>query len=221
MRDNEKSNHIFKLRKILNRIGNKVNTTDEELKQINTIMGVDTAYLDNISFTAGVLLSWPKLEEIKRYRLTDNVYFPYIPTLLSFREGPPIIKLLLSIKEKPDIVMINSHGIAHPQFCGCATYVGVLTNKSTIGIAKRILVGKKIKLSNMFNGHLIEYQKKIVGAVLNPDIKSKRIIVSPGHKISLKTAVKITLKCLKGGRLPLPIKLAHQEAEKTRRHFLQ
>jgi deoxyribonuclease V len=210
------SNHKSKLRNILNRISKKVEIQDAFPNPPKNILGIDTAYSGNTGFTAGILLSWPDLDLLEKFGNINKIYFPYIPTLLSFREGPIIMKLLNKISQKPDIIMINSHGIAHPQFCGCASYVGVLTNSATIGIAKRKLCGEvDSSKEESYFGNLF-FENKLVGGILNLGNKSREIVISPGHKITLKTALEVTIKSLNQGRFPIPIELAHQEAKKMR-----
>ncbi len=176
-------------------------------------MGVDVAYKDENALTVGVLFSWPELKQQNIFYRVDKVHFPYIPTLLSFREGTIIIRFLKNLPMKPNLLMVNAHGIAHPLKCGCASYIGLLTDTPTIGVAKRVICGEIIK-SKDENITYLQYDNKNIGAILNSDKKSKEIVVSPGHRVSLKTAIQITIKTLKSYRLPIILEEAHRKAAK-------
>ncbi|MEM2907221.1 MAG: endonuclease V, partial [Candidatus Odinarchaeota archaeon] len=126
-----------------------------------------------------------------------------------------------SLLMKPDILMVNAHGIAHPLQCGCASYIGVLTDTPTIGVSKTEICGETIKCEGEKDIAYLKFNSKIIGAVINPDKNSRRIIVSPGHRVSLKTAVQITLKTLGNSRLPIILEEAHRRATKLSGELLR
>jgi len=148
--------------------------------------------------------------------IKTHLDFPYIPTFLSFREGYPIIKLYKKLKTKPDIMIINGHGIAHPLFCGIATHVGVLLDKPTIGVAQSRLCGDYREPKRLGDCSKITYKGMIVGYVYKSKEKCKPIFVSPGHRISLKSCLRIVKKCIKTHKLPLPLAIAHIQANKSK-----
>ena len=206
--------NILRLENLLTKISSKVRIQDEYPTPLKNIMAVDVAYCGEKALTVSVLFSWPELQQLQIFHRIDTVKFPYISSMLSFREGTIIIRLLRTLLMKPDILMVNAHGIAHPLQCGCASYIGVLTDTPTIGVAKTKICGETIECEGEKDIAYLKFNNKIIGAVLNPDEKSRRIIVSPGHRISLKTAVQITLKTLGKSRLPIILEEAHRKAAK-------
>jgi deoxyribonuclease V len=135
------------------------------------------------------------------------VTFPYIPGLLSFREGPVVVRALRKLRHKPDVCIVDGHGLAHPRRFGLACHVGLVTDRPTIGVAKSRLFGTEAGET------LADLEGDIIGSVLQ--FNKKRLYLSVGHKISLEDATKIVRRCVIGQSLE-PIVLAHQEATKLR-----
>ncbi len=167
------------------------------------ICGSDVAY-KNISdeeYGFGALIVKDRnIDKFKKFSVKIPVNFPYIPTYLSFREFPIIEKVIndainAGIEKSQILLMVDGNGILHPGGIGIASHIGVSLDIATIGIAKSLLCGE-IKDDNVF------INSRLVGK------KIKKIYVSPGHKISLETAVEIVKKFLKYN-VPEPIRMAH------------
>ncbi len=213
---------LERLREIQREIASRVILEDRFRRPIKVITGFDLAFLGGKeAVVAAVSLNYENLQVLERRALRLRVNFPYIPTFLGFREGPPIIRLLRELKVKPDILMLDSHGISHPLLCGCASHVGVLIDKPTIGVAKSRLCGEWNKEPRRVGEWApITYEGKVVGALLKSRKGSKPIFVSPGHRISLESSIKIVMRCVREHRLPEPIRLAHRLATEERRFSL-
>lgn len=206
---------LGKLIGIQEKLSRKVSLRDKF--QRGKIAGVDIAYKGDLAFCGTVVLDYNTLETIKERVVKSTVDFPYIPTLLAFREVKPILKAVERLRSLPDILMIDGQGIAHPRGLGIASHVGVLLDLATIGVAKRLLCGKvegKIELRKplpiLFNGVR-------VGHALKTKKGTKPIYISPGHKVSLHSSADIVLHCLKKHKLPEPTRLAHELANKGKR----
>ena len=214
MRSKLSKEHEEKLRRLQKRIAKKVILKDEFPKPIKTISGFDLALSNDKTVVTGVVLDYKSLyvKEIKS--LIINLSFPYVPTFLTFREGPPIIKVYKKLKIKPDIVMINGQGICHPLFCGIASHVGVLLDVPSIDVAQSRLVGKYKEPIKVETYSSIKYKNKKVGYAYKSKENCKPIIISQGHKVSVDTSLKITKKCIKNHKLPEPIFLAHKISNK-------
>ena len=178
-----------------------------DLEKVVYVGGVDVSYKDNQATVVAVILNFKTLNVLEVKKLKLKTYFPYIPTLLAFREAPPIFKVVKTLTIQPDVLMVEGHGIAHPFGCGLACHVGVVLKMPTIGVAKKLLFGKMGKYKE--NKAPIFWDKKIVGMAIIPKPQSKPIYVSVGNLITLNQAVKIVEKCIKKGRMPEPLRLAH------------
>ncbi|MGP3666837.1 MAG: endonuclease V [Candidatus Bathyarchaeota archaeon] len=211
--------NIFKARKIQQEFAKKVIIKELSLKNVKTICGFDVAYKGENAYASAVVLNFKDLSMLELSVLKLPVKFPYIPTLLSFREAPLIFKVFSVLKTKPDVLMVEGHGLAHPYGCGLATHVGVVLRLPTIGVAKKLLCGFEGKFVDgkakiMYDGKVVGYAVKVKG-------EDKPIYVSVGNMLTFEDALKITCKCLKGSRLPEPLRLAHIYAEKYKRENLK
>ncbi len=187
--------------------------TCDDFKKVNTVAGVDIGYSKKSdSAVAGIaILSFPEMESIEKKVVKSKVTFPYIPGLLAFREGPLIYKLFNKLNRKPDIIMFDGHGMAHPRNFGIASHLGVLLNITAIGFAKSKLIGEyRMPANNKgATSDLIDNDGTIIGKVLRSRVGCKPVFVSIGHRIGLKTIVKITIQTCKKYRIPEPLRQAH------------
>ena len=187
--------------------------------KIRTIAGADISYSrgDNIFFAAVVLLEFPSMEVIEETSFTQRVAFPYIPGLLTFREGPPLLKAFEKLRNVPDVAIFDGQGIAHPRGLGLASHMGLLLDIPTIGCAKTRLTGEYIEVGNKVGDFsCLMLNNKIVGAVLRTKENVKPIFISQGHKIGLQRSVEIILSSCTGYKLPEPVRKAHLAVSRMR-----
>lgn len=150
----------------------------------------------------------------------DEVRFPYIPGYLAFREAPAILKALSRVKTRIDLLMIDGHGIAHPRRMGIASHIGVIKDIPTIGVAKSLLVGKFEEPGYKRGSYsLLKDGDEVIGVTLRTRDGVKPVFVSIGHRVSLDSAITITLKSTKGYRIPEPTRIAHIEVGKLKSKF--
>jgi deoxyribonuclease V len=205
---------ISKARKAQKCIAQRVITQDKLPKNIRLIAGVDAAYFGNFAIGAVAVLDYDSFEVLETQVVTQNVEFPYIPTLLSFRELPIAVSCIRKLSIQPDVFLVDGHGRAHPFRCGLASHLGVVLGKPTIGVAKNKLIGEPKQVGeDMF----LFQDNEIIGAVVNSRIGSKPFYVSIGHKMKLETAVKIVKHCTLQSRIPEPIRVAHKIASEERK----
>ncbi len=187
--------------------------TKNHLKSPKIIAGTDISFnkKDPIGYAGVVLLDANSLEIIQEFTLKDNLTFPYIPGLLSFREGPLLIELFKKVHPIPDLIFFDGQGIAHPRRFGLASHLGLFLDCPTIGCAKSRLVGSYEEPGENKGSFskLIDDNGKTIGAVIRTKENCKPLYISQGHKINLKTATKWTLECTGGYRIPEPTRLAH------------
>jgi deoxyribonuclease V len=181
--------------------------------RVRTIGGGDVAYSKkrNLFFGAIVVLSFPQMETLDVAKAYGLVRFPYIPGLFSFREGPILIKTFQRLKTRPDMMLYDGQGIAHPRGFGLASHMGLWLDVPSIGCAKTPLVnGFTSPGSSRGSCELIRRKGKEVGFVLRTKDNVKPLFVSPGHRVDLATSIQIILKCCQGFRIPEPLRRAHQ-----------
>jgi len=145
--------------------------------------------------------------------------FPYVPGLLSFREGPVLLEVFAKLKARPDAIMFDAAGYAHPRRFGLACHLGLWLDVPSLGCAKSILVGKaRLPGKRVVALAPLEDGKEVIGSALRTKHGIKPVYVSVGHKIDLASAVKLTLQCCRGYRLPEPTRQAHLHVNVLRRN---
>ena len=154
---------VLKAQKTQLSLSKKIMAEDQRPQKIELIAGVDVAYTKEQAIGAVAVLNYKTLELLEKRSATCQVKFPYIPTLLSFREIPPAVACIKKLRRQPDVLLVDGHGAAHPYGCGFASYLGLVVGKSTVGVAKSILVGEsKIIAGQEFFIH----KDQIIGAVV-------------------------------------------------------
>jgi deoxyribonuclease V len=189
---------------------------------VKYVGGADVAFSpDKRWCIAGVVvLSFPELQ-IQEFAYADEpVRFPYVPGLLSFREAPAMISAARKLSIRPDVLLIDGQGLAHPRRFGLACHVGVHLNWATIGCAKSRLIGdhRQVGLRKGCRCRLMDGDE-VIGSVLRTREKVKCIYVSEGHLVELESAVKLVLRCCNRYRLPEPTRKSHYLVTKLRRIY--
>jgi len=202
---------LRELARIQNQIAKKVRRRDG-FRKLETIAGCDISFArGDLAWAACALLDYRSLETLNHKTIRVKLSFPYIPTFLAFRELEGMLKAVGDIKA--DAYMVGAHGLAHPRRAGLACHLGVVLNKPTLGVAKSRLCGEAPMPPNRKSAHtLLKDGKEVIGAVLRTQPDAKPVYVSIGHKLSLKTAMKITLDTSRYHRLPEPLRIAHELA---------
>jgi len=196
-------------------------------KKIQYIGGCDMSMnlFSTFGFAGFVTLSYPDLTIVDHSVTKKNINFPYISGLLSFREIPMLLTAWKKLKQKPDIIIVDGAGIAHPRRLGIATHLGMILRIPTIGCAKSLLTGiykEPGKTPGSFSYLYDKYNKReIIGAVVRTKYNVKPLFVSPGYMITLKESVQIVLACVRKYRLPEPTRLAHNTVNEYRIKALQ
>ena len=85
----------------------------DDFNDIKLIAGIDQAFTGKIIFSGIIVLDYYSHEIVEREFSIGEVNFPYIPTLLGFREGPSMISAYEKLKNHPD-VLIKASSAAPP-----------------------------------------------------------------------------------------------------------
>ncbi len=180
--------------------------------EVGTIAGVDCAFIGKESvIAAAVLVDARTLETLATVSEVRPCVFPYVPGLLSFREAPAIIAAVQKLPLRPDLLMIDGQGLAHPRGLGIACHVGLWLDMPTIGVAKSRLCGEHREPGRKRGCRVrLMFQGRQVGTVLRTRDGVKSLYISAGHKVTLDDCIAWTLRCCIAARLPEPTRRAHQ-----------
>ena len=197
---------------------------EDQFGEIRTVAGLDTAFVltgsqafeasrnrwtalreANRAIAGVVLYKYPEMQELQRAYAEVRLQFPYVPGFLSFREIPALLTALGKLKLLPELLFCDGQGYAHPRRMGLATHLGIVLDRPTIGCAKSILIGKhepvgkeKGEWAAMMDG------EERIGAALRTRAGVRPMYISQGHRISLETALRLTLSVCDGPRIPRP-----------------
>jgi deoxyribonuclease V len=160
----------------------EVISAKDDFGDILRICGVDVAYSgsSNAAYCSAVIMDRNMQNLVESIDAQTVVKHPYVPGLLMLREAEPIFYTLKLLKNSYDLLLVDGHGLLHPRKCGLACFVGVTLNKPTIGVAKSLLCGA------VRPDGFVELDGELLGYAI-----SKKIYISVGHRITLKTAVEL------------------------------
>ena len=209
----------------------------DRLGTIRTVAGLDAAFLitgsqafkktnpwqrlreANRAIGCVVLFSYPEMHELERAYAVVPLHFPYVPGFLSFREIPALLAALKKLNQQPDLLFCDGQGIAHPRRVGLATHLGIWLDRPTIGCAKSILIGTHEPVNNTAGSwaELLDEKGECIGAALRTRDNVNPIFVSQGNRVSLETAVHLTLEVSSGYRIPRPTREADRFTREIKR----
>ncbi|HSK67070.1 MAG TPA: deoxyribonuclease V [Anaerolineales bacterium] len=183
-------------------------------RPVATVGGVDISIKPETARAAIVVIRFPELTPVEAVTADAPLVFPYIPGLLAFREGPAVLAAWEMLDTKPDLLMFDGQGIAHPRGMGIASLMGLWLDRPTIGVAKSRLYGKhnEVGAARGDRADLTDRQGKVIGTVLRTRERTNPLYISPGHQIDVQHATGFVLACLTGYRLPEPTRWAHKIA---------
>ncbi|MCC6406460.1 MAG: deoxyribonuclease V [Planctomycetes bacterium] len=177
--------------------------------QIATVAGVDCGIRDGHVRAAIAVYRYPELELVEAVTRERELRFPYIPGLLAFRELPAIEAAWAALREPPDVLLVDGHGIAHPRRFGIASHLGVVVDRPSIGCGKSLLVGEHAPLGDERGARepLVDHGERI-GLALRTRARVRPVYVSIGHRVDLEFAAEVVLACSIRYRLPEPVRHA-------------
>jgi deoxyribonuclease V len=199
---------------------------EDRFGEVRVLAGVDVSTTrfdpERLVYAAVVCLSWPGMEVLDQATAVQRAALPYIPGLLGFREVPALQEAFGKLRTRPDLVLVDGHGRAHPRGLGIASHLGVVLDIPTIGVAKSVLVGKVEGVLPDEAGARapLVWKGARIGTALRSRARANPLFISTGHRISLESAVDWVERCGRGRRLPEPTRLAHEAAGVLRRQAL-
>ena len=182
-------------------------------REIRLVAAADVAYSrpTHRMYAAVVAVRLPDFEVVETATAVQLARFPYIPGLFSFREMPPLVRAFERLRSRPDAVLFDGQGLAHPRRLGLACHAGLLLRTPTVGCAKSRLVGEHGPVPVTRGGRAdLVHEGEVVGAVVRTRAGVSPVFVSPGHLTDVDSAVELVLRTTGRFRLPEPIRLAHR-----------
>ncbi|HEX9091125.1 MAG TPA: endonuclease V [Anaerolineales bacterium] len=182
-------------------------------RPVHAVAGIDLGYTQASAIAAIAVFSYPHLAQLEVAAGEAPLVFPYIPGLLAFRVIPAILVAFEKLTQKPDLLLVHGHGIAHPRGLGLASHLGLWLNLPAIGIAKSRLYGRAAEVGQNKGdwSDLLDESDAChtIGAVVRTRLNAQPVYVSPGHMIDLPHTIEFVLSCCGGYRMPEPIRSAH------------
>lgn len=186
---------------------------DDRFDPVQRVAGVDVSVerQGDLGYAAVIVLRLSDMQVEEQAVVSAPVRFPYVPGLLGFREVPIVLEALNHLSQLPDVLLCDGQGIAHPRRFGLACHLGLLTDIPSIGVAKSRLCGHHAPVADERGAWVPLYDgAEVIGAVLRSRPGTKPLYVSPGHRVSLMSAIQLVMCCVTHYRLPEPTRLAHQ-----------
>jgi len=210
---------------------------EDRLGAIQTVGGLDAAFVlkgsqafknklprwsalrdANRAIAGVVVFRYPEMEELERASAEVALEFPYVPGFLSFREIPALLAALGKLKRLPDLLFCDGQGYAHPRRMGLASHLGVVLDRPSIGCAKSLLIGTHDPFGSQPGASApLTDNGEVIGAALRTRTATRPVYVSQGHRVSLETAVRLTLSVVDGWRIPRPTREADRFVSEVKR----
>lgn len=182
------------------------------------VAGVDQAFAGDLVISGAVTLG-SSFEVIAHSSCSVKTSFPYIPGLLSFREGPAAVRAVKKLTPRPTIVFVDGCGINHPRMAGLASFMGVALDLPTIGVSKSALCGEFELPQEAGESTPLIFNGKKVGHLLKTAKGCRPIVIAPGHRVSVESSLKLASVYLAGHKLPEPCRLAHEYVNRVKREL--
>lgn len=181
------------------------------IPKVEAVAGLDVAYRGDVAYGAAAVVKLPTLEVVDVACSVNKAVVPYVPTYLAFRELTPMLRAYFKLRVKPDVILVDGHGVAHPRRFGIASHIGVVLKKPTIGVAKSRLYGVEE------GGRVLDPS---TGEVLAQVVKcGGKKYVSVGSYVTLEDAVRIVEALCKKGDV-YPLRVAHEITQKIKKAAL-
>ncbi len=201
------------------RLREQVREEPLDIGSLRLVAGTDVSFerLGSEAWAGIVVLRMEDMEIVDEVTVRTSVRFPYVPGLLSFRESPSLLEAWERLRTKPDVVLCDAHGRAHPRRFGMACHFGLLVDTPTIGCAKSLLCGDVETMSPMGDWFPVRDGEEMIGAALSTQPHARPVYVSIGHRVDLPSAIEVVRRCVRRHRIPEPLRLAHELVNRARR----
>jgi deoxyinosine 3'endonuclease (endonuclease V) len=184
-----------------------------ECARVKNICGIDVSYRDNLAFSTAVVMNCTRFELLEMVDSMMPAKFPYIPGFFILREAGPVLYTMRLLKCDYDVLLLDGHGMLHPRKCGLASFIGVLINKPTIGVAKKLLCGE------VMQDYFVKVNETICG-FMHKNSSNKHVYISVGNRISLGDSIQLVKQSTRQGEIiPEPLRIADLHSKYICRRF--
>jgi deoxyribonuclease V len=186
------------------------------------VAGVDAAYSEDkkTALAAAVVYDREQQRIVEVVHSARPVEYPYIPTFLSFREGPAVLQAIRSLKHPFGVICFDGQGYAHPRRCGFASHMSIVLDTPGVGVAKSRLIGTFSEPAPEAGASSPLMDKgEQIGLVLRTRPRVRPLFISIGHKVDLPSAAALAMACCTKYRIPEPTRQADIEVAKLKRQI--
>lgn len=201
--------HFGELKEQQKKTAKQVSVDELDLASVHYVAGFDITFIGEKAIVGAAVLDVETNNIVEKRHLVVDTPMQYVPGFIAFREGPPIMQLYFDLEYEPDVILVDGHGILHPEKAGLASYIGVELAKPTIGIAKTHGDAEERGEELIMNG-------EVRGIKVKTKEHARELIVSPGHLITTKQAAELVQKLvIPPHKQPEPLHVARRIAKKA------
>jgi deoxyribonuclease V len=186
----------------------------DDFTDVRLIGGVSIRQSDATTVQAAVaVLDSTTMKLIESVTASAKTAFPYMSGLRAFQAGPAIMAAFEKLRKRPDLVLWDGHGIAHPRRCGLASHLGILLDIPSVGIAEELVYGtcnvvELPQAQGLYLHALDPADGTVIGAAVRSRSDVRPIYISIGHRVSLESAIRIVMQSTPRYRMPEPLRQA-------------
>jgi deoxyribonuclease V len=211
---------VAQARAVQERLRSLVRFAPLRLDRVRLVGAADVTFLGEKEVVAAAIVVFDRLSRtvVEERTGVRRVRFPYVPGYLTFREGPAVLAAWETLSRRPEVMLFDGHGTAHPRRFGIASHLGVLLSVPSVGCAKKRLVGEH-EAPGPHKGDTapLLLEGETVGAVVRTRAAVKPVFVSPGHLADTESSVRLILSLCSRYRIPDPARRAHQLTQEIRK----
>ncbi len=202
---------VERAKKLQEKLSRRVVYDGIDLVKVRYLAGLDVSYVKDLGIAVAVLLTYPQLDPVEYVVVKGRVGVPYIPGLLAFREAPLLIKAVELLSVRPDLLVVDGHGVTHPRRFGIASHIGLVTDTASVGAAKSLLYGRVVDSGSE---RLIVVEDLVGGLVVRRG--RREVYLSIGYRVNLDNLRVLSKTLFKHHELPEPTYLADRVAKEVR-----
>jgi len=202
---------VERAKKLQEKLSRRVVYDGIDLARVRYLAGLDVSYVKDLGIAVAVLLKYPQLDPVEYVVVKGRVGVPYIPGLLAFREAPLLIKAVELLSVRPDLLVVDGHGVTHPRRFGIASHIGLVTDTASVGAAKSLLYGRVVDSGSE---RLIVVEDLVGGLVVRRG--RREVYLSIGYRVNLDNLRVLSKTLFRHHELPEPTYLADRVAKEVR-----